>query len=190
MKKAISALIASIVIASCGTSRKTESGKTEHVIDSMGTAITRNESSNRVVDTTVTQNGEIVITEIEFYQQDMEDADSSNHPSVADVELPGIGRVKGSVKRIRQTQVKQKDERRGQSSESSVSDESKSNAALKRRDKDEHKESTPVADPLRWRYIAFIVSIIVASVLLLYLKRQPFVRVIRNFITRIRGFLK
>lgn len=190
MKKTIFALIASIVLASCGTSRKAARDKTEHVIDSTGTAITRNESSDTFVDTTRTQTGEIVITEIEFYPPDMEDADSSKRPSVADVELPGTGRVKGSIKRITQTQVKQKDERRGQSKESSVSDESKTNAAVKRRDTDEHKESTPVADPFRWRYIAFIVAVIVAAVLFLYLKRQPFVRVIRNFITRIRGFLK
>ena len=120
----------------------------------------------------------------------MEDADSSKRPSVADVELPGTGRVKGSIKRITHIQVKQKDERRGQSKESSVSDESKTNADVKRRDTDERKESTPVSDPFRWRYIAFIVAVIVAAVMLLYLKRQPFVRVIRNFITRIRGFLK
>lgn len=190
MKKTIIALIASIVLASCGTSRKAAMDKTEHVIDSTGTAITRNESSETFVDTTRTQIGEIVITEIEFYKPDMEDADSSKRPSVADLELPGTGRVKGSFKRITQIQVKQKDERRGQSKESSVSDESKTNAAVKRRDTDEHKESTPVSDPFRWRYIAFIVAVIVAAVMLLYLKRQPFVRVIRNFITRIRGFLK
>lgn len=190
MKKTIFALIASIVLASCGTSRKAAMDKTEHVIDSTGTAITRQESSDKVIDTTRTQTGEIVITEIEFYPPDMEDADSSKRPSVADVELPGTGRVKGSIKRITQTQVKQKDERLGQSSESSVSDESKTNAAVKRRDTDEHKESTPVADPYRWRYIAFIVAVIVAAVLLLYLKRQPFVRTIKNLFARIRGFLK
>ena len=181
--------MSSIVLASCGTSRKAARDKTEHVIDSTGTAITRNESSDTFVDTTRTQTEEIVIAEIEFYTPDMEDADSSKRPSVAAVELPGPGRVKGSIKRITQTQVKQKDERRGQSKESSVSDESKTNPAVKRRDTNEHKESTPVADPFRWRYIAFIVAVIVAAVLLLCLKRQPFVRVIRNFITRIHGFL-
>ena len=190
MKKTIFALIASLVIASCSTSRKAARDKTEHVIDSTGTTIARNERTNTFVDTTRTQTGEIVITEIEFFTPDMEDADSSMRPSVADVELPGIGRVKGSVKRIKQTQVKQQDERRGQSGESSVSDESKSNAAVKRRDTDEHKESTPVADPFRWRYIAFIIAVIVAAVFLLYLKRQPLRNAIRNFITRIRGFLK
>ena len=190
MKKTIIALIASIVLASCGTSRKAAMDKTEHVIDSTGPAITRNESSETFVDTTRTQIGEIVITEIEFYKPDMEDADSSKRPSVADLELPGTGRVKGSIKRITHIQVKQKDERRGQSKESSVSDESKTNADVKRRDTDERKESTPVSDPFRWRYIAFIVAVIVAAVLLLCLKRQPFVRVIRNFITRIHGFLK
>ena len=190
MKKLVFLLLALTLLASCASTRKASRDVKETVLDSTSTNAAVSEKTNKAIDTTRTQTGEIVITEIEFYPPDMEDADSSKRPSVADVELPGTGRVKGSIKRITQTQVKQKDERRGQSKESSVSDESKTNAAVKRRDTDEHKESTPVADPFRWRYIAFIVAVIVAAVLLLYLKRQPFVRVIRNFITRIRGFLK
>lgn len=198
MKKTIIALIASIVLASCGTSRKAARDKTEHVIDSTGTAITRNESSDTFVDTTRTQTGEIIITEIEFFPPgDADNGDSTGFQVgnagniLADVNLSD-GRVKnaGAVKRIKQTHIKTKDERKGTSNENTEKAETKSNANVKRRDLDEHKFSEPAPDPYRWRYIAFIVAAILAVLVLLYLKRQPILCAIRNFVATIRRFLK
>lgn len=190
MNKTIFALIASVILASCATSRKAARHTTEHVVDSTGTEIARQESSDKMIDTTRTTTGEIVITEIEFFKPDTADAGSDKRPSVADVSLPSVGRVQGAVKRIKQTRIKQKEERRGKGEENTKSDESKSNANVKRRDKQRDSASTPVADPFRWRYIAFIVAVVAAAVLLLYLKRMPIVRKIKNFILQIRRFLK
>ena len=102
------------------------------------------------------------------------------------------GRVKnaGAVKRIKQTHIKTKDERKGTSNENTEKAETKSNANVKRRDLDEHKFSEPAPDPYRWRYIAFIVAAILAVMVLLYLKRQPILCAIRNFVATIRRFLK
>lgn len=192
MKKVLFLLIAAFVLASCGTSRKVTKDVVEYALDSTENHVAKTETTDKVVDTTRTQTGEIIITEIEFFNNGDVKTDSSGGNPDADTELdlPGIGKVKGSVKSVKQTQIKKTDERKGESKETKKKDEKQDNANLVRTGKEEHKDSTPVPDPYRWRYIAFIVAVILAAIVLLYMKRQPFVRTIKNFIARIRGFLK
>lgn len=192
MKKVLFLLIVAFVIASCGTSRKVTKDVVEYALDSTENHVTKTETTDKVIDTTRTQTGEIIITEIEFFNNGDVKTDSSGGNPDADTELdlPGIGKVKGSVKSVKQTQIKKTDERKGESKETKKKDEKQDNANLVRTGKEEHKDSTPVPDQYRWRYIAFIVAVILAAIVLLYMKRQPFVRTIKNFITRIRGFLK
>ena len=187
MKKVLFLLIAAFVLASCGTSRKVTKDVVEYALDSTENHVTKTETTDKVIDTTRTQTGEIIITEIVF---DKPDSSGGNPDADTELDLPGIGKVKGSVKSVKQTQIKKTDERKGESKETKKMDEKQDNANLVRTGKEEHKDSTPVPDPYRWRYIAFIVAVILAAIVLLYMKRQPFVRTIKNFITRIRGFLK
>lgn len=192
MKKILFALLV-VVLASCASSRKAAKDKSEHVIDSTATTETKTESSAKVIDTTRIETGEIIITEIEFYPPDADAAtDTSGTKGTTDVTLQGFGNLKntGGVKKVTQTQIRKTDEHKGTSEERTTAEESKSNANVTRRDKEEHKESTPVPDPYRWRYIAFIVAVLLAAIVLLYLKRQPILNVIRNFIASIRRFLK
>lgn len=192
MKKVLFLLIAAFVLASCGTSRKVTKDVVEYALDSTENHVTKTETTEKVIDTTRTQTGEIIITEIEFFNNGDVKTDSSGGNPDADTELdlPGIGKVKGNVKSVKQTQVKQTDERKGENKQTTASHEEKSNANVSRRDKVEHKDSTPGKDPYRWRYIAFIIAAIIAAAVLLYLKRQPILRVVRNFIMQIRRFLK
>lgn len=187
MKKTLIALLAAFLLISCGTARKVTKDVSEHAVDSTATQVTKTETTETVVDTSRTQTGEIIITEIVF---DKPDSSGGNPDGNAELDLPGIGKVKGKVKSVKQTQVKQTDEHKGESKQTTVSHEEKSNANVSRRDKEEHKDSTPGKDPYRWRYIAFIIAAIIAAAVLLYLKRQPILRVVRNFIMQIRRFLK
>jgi hypothetical protein len=198
MKKLVFLLLALILLASCASTRKASRDVKETVLDSTSTNAAVSEKTNKAIDTTRTQTGEIIITEIEFFPPgDADNGDSTGFQvgnagnSLADVNLSD-GRVKnaGVVKRIKQTHIKTKDERKGTSNENTEKAETKSNANVKRRDLDEHKFSEPTPDPYRWRYIAFIVAAILAVLVLLYLKRQPILCAIRNFVATIRRFLK
>jgi hypothetical protein len=198
MKKLVFLLLALTLLASCASTRKASRDVKETVLDSTSTNAAVSEKTNKAIDTTRTQTGEIIITEIEFFPPgDADNGDSTGFQVgnagniLADVNLSD-GRVKnaGAVKRIKQTHIKTKDERKGTSNENTEKAEIKSNANVKRRDLDEHKFSEPAPDPYRWRYIAFIVAAILAVMVLLYLKRQPILCAIRNFVATIRRFLK
>lgn len=198
MKKLVFLLLALTLLASCASTRKASRDVKETVLDSTSTNAAVSEKTNKTIDTTRTQTGEIIITEIEFFPPgDADNGDSTGFQVgnagniLADVNLSD-GRVKnaGAVKRIKQTLIKTKDERKGTSNENTEKAETKSNANVKRRDLDEHKFSEPAPDPYRWRYIAFIVAAILAVLVLLYLKRQPILCAIRNFVATIRRFLK
>ena len=197
MKKLVFLLLALTLLASCASTRKASRDVKETVLDSTSTNAAVSEKTNKAIDTTRTQTGEIIITEIEFFPPGDATNDSTSSQVgnagniLANVNLSN-GSVKnaGAVKRIKQTHIKTKDERKGTSNESTEKAETKSNANVKRRDLDEHKYSEPAPDPYRWRYIAFIVAAILAVLVLLYLKRQPILSAIHNFVATIRRFLK
>ena len=197
MKKLVFLLLALTLLASCASTRKASRDVKETVLDSTQTNVAVSEKNNKAIDTTRTQTWEIIITEIEFFPPGDATNDSTSSQVgnagniLADVNLSN-GSVKnaGAVKRIKQTHIKTKDERKGTSNESTEKAETKSNANVKRRDLDEHKYSEPAPDPYRWRYIAFIVAAILAVLVLLYLKRQPILSAIHNFVATIRRFLK
>lgn len=197
MKKLVFILLALTLLASCASTRKASRDMKETVLDSTQTNVAVSEKSNKAIDTTRTQTGEIIITEIEFFPPGDATNDSTSSQVgnagniLANVNLSN-GSVKnaGAVKRIKQTHIKTKDERKGTSNESTEKAETKNNANVKRRDLDEHKYSEPAPDPYRWRYIAFIVAAILAVLVLLYLKRQPILSAIHNFVATIRRFLK
>ncbi len=197
MKRTIFALIALTMFASCATTRKTNKDLKESVLDSTQINSEKTESSTTFVDTTRTTTGEVIITEIEFFTPGSVNADSTGVQVgntggiISDVEISGgIIKNAGAVKSIKQTKIQSHEERNGKTEETNMKKDVENKASLTRKEKEEHKATEPTADPYRWRYIAFIVSALLAVLVVLYLKSQPIFRCLKNFFARIREFFE
>lgn len=208
MKKIITFIALLVMLASCGATKK--AAKTNYAtLDSLKVERVSSEQTNKIVDTTRTEQGKITITEIEFFPPTVADAEpkledftktfkdleDENFESMdtspkatttnANVDVQNFGNIKGSVKSIKQTVIESDVEEKGKSEESSESNETESAATVTKTTESTDKNQEPTPDPYRWRYIFFIALLGVA--LLLYLKRTPIVNWIRKILS---GILK
>ena len=203
MKKIITFIALLVMLASCGATKK--AAKTNYAtLDSLKVERVSSEQTNKIVDTTRTEQGKITITEIEFFPpteieqpqpKPTKPKDSDNKvadepkktqpTTTASVDLANVGKVQGAVKSIKQTVIESDVEEKGKSEESSESNETESAATVTKTTESTDKNQEPTPDPYRWRYIFFIALLGVA--LLLYLKRTPIVNWIRKILS---GILK
>ena len=211
MKKIITFIALLVLLASCGATKK--AAKTNYAaLDSLTVERATSEQTNKIVDTTRTEQGKITITEIEFFPPTVEDSDAQkledftqtfkdleddNYRNMdtrpqattnANVNVQNFGNVKGSVKSIKQTVIESNVEQKGESEESSGKQESESSANVAKVEESTDKQQEPTPDPYRWRYIFFIALLFVA--VLLYLKRTPFVDWIKKILQGIVKILR
>ena len=155
--------------------------------------------TEKVVDTTKTENGKITITEIEFYplvdSEELQDkanatttVQSPKQSNVAGVNLSNVGNIKNAaIKSIKQTTIEKSSEQKGESKESSESKVEQKEAVATKNDQTSQMQISPAPDPYRWRYIFYILLLI--GVALLYLKRVPVLNWIKKILSGIRRIL-
>lgn len=206
MKKIITFIALLVMLASCGATKKAIK-TTETQLDSLTVAKVVSEQTEKVVDTTRTEHGKVTITEIEFFPpteieqpQPEHDKPKDSDNKVADepkktqptttasVDLANVGKVQGAVKSIKQTVIESNVEEKGESKESSDTQESESSANVAKVEESSDKQQEPTPDPYRWRYIFFLALLCVA--VLLYLKRTPFVNWIKKILQGIVKILQ
>lgn len=205
MKRTIFFILLALILASCASTRKIQETTAAVVVESETINEASKTETERVIDTTRTEHGKVVITEIIFDTtpvvspaEDKPDARASPAPAsdkkvdndtrpttpTASVTIPGFGQVSGKIKSIRQTVIESDNETKGESKESEKQEETKCNANVSVAEETHNRIEAPAPDPRRWQYIFYIVAI--ASVVLLYLKRVP----ILNWIKRIMAGLR
>lgn len=212
MKKIIAFIALLIVLASCGTTKKLQTTHTSFA-DSTATSSSAAQKVEKIIDTTRTDNKKITITEIEFYPPSVDDepkfgmdtTTKDNDTSTvkethdkpkdepkgkparnADVAVLNFGNVKGTVKSIKQTVIESNVEERGESKESSESEEAENATSMTQAELKEEIDETPTADPKRWRYIFYIMMLLVAVAAFLYIKRAPIVEWLKKILSGIR----
>lgn len=202
MKRIIAMIAILVLLVSCGTTRKASESRQTSYIDSMTVQQVETKDLSKIIDTTRTEHGKVTITEIEFFPppppiledakprkledspKKVENTDESKPTKTADVEMPGVGKVKGAVKSIKQTVIESDVEEKGESKESEKQEQCKSEANAIREESDIQLKESPAPDPYRWRY-AFYLSLLCVAVLL-YLKRTPILNWIKKILAGIR----
>lgn len=202
MKRVFFFFFVALMLASCASTRKIQETTTSVSVDSTSVRETATHESEKVIDTTRTEHGKVVITEIIFDTTpapspatDKPDARASPDTSASDkpapahtpaatVNIPGFGQVSGNIKSIRQTVLESDKETKGESKESEKQEESKCNANVSVAEENNHRVEQPAPDPKRWRYIFYIVA--VGAIALLYLKRVPILNWIKRILSGLR----
>lgn len=203
MKRVFFFIVLSLMLVSCASTRKIQESTATISVDSVSVQEMTKHESEKVVDTTRTEHGKVIITEIIFDTTPVvspatESPDARASPDkvvndapdnertnpTASVEIGGFGKVSGNIKAIRQTVIESDNETKGQSKESDKQEESKCNANVTVAETTHERINEPAPDPKRWRYIFYIVAI--GAVVLLYLKHVP----ILNWIKRVLAGLR
>lgn len=177
-------LIMLVMLVSCRATRNVEQQSIKGNVDSVTTDYTHTEMGKRLVDTTRTEMGKVTITEITFFHPDSLPEDTQ---LIADARLPALGNVKGAIKGIKQMTIEKGIEQSGKSDESKESTESRSYAELSKRQSQVQKQETAKPSS-NCRYAICSVALL-ATALLLYLKRKPILNQIRKILAGIRKVL-
>lgn len=190
MKKIAFIIGCIFVIIGCSTTKKTM-----QTHESLGVSTEKTESKashvERFVDTTKTDKKKITITEIEFYpptpniDKPDEEPPKQNESNAKGVSLSNIGNIdNAAIKSIKQTTIEADTEEKGESRESESNESAKNEAIISNSEKNTNSEVAPAPDPYRWRYIFYI--LIVALIVLLYLKRVPVLNWIKTILSNVR----
>lgn len=202
MKKFITLVVAFGLFVSCGTTRKLQQSTQKSRIDSTTTHEVGKAERESVVDTTRTEHGKVIITEIEFFppteieqpqppepekSKKKDNPKDSDPPTTASIDLSNVGKIQGAVKSIKQTVIESQVEQKGESRDTEKQEQCKSNANVLRKESNIQKKEAPAPDPYRWRY-AFYISLLFVAVLL-YLKHTPILNWIKKILAGIRRIL-
>lgn len=175
--KSIILIFLTLIFTACASTKKS-TNISEHKVDSFSIATTAAVQFEHIVDTTTTESGRVVITEIEFLQSDTSNIIerlSINNGSLDIVDVRGK-----SIKSIKQTAIGHEEERKGKSKEKHDGNEHKQVALLQKENVQQTKRVSPTPDPFRWRYI-FYLSIVI-FLILLYFKRMPIINQIKKIL--------
>ena len=202
MKRVFFFIVVALMLASCASTRKIQETTASVSVDSTSVKETARHESEKVVDTTRTEHGKVVITEIIFDTApatspatDKPDARASPGTSASDkpaptqapaatVNISGFGQVSGNIKSIRQTVIESDNETKGESKESEKQEESKCNANVSVAEENNQRVEQPSPDHKRWRYYFYLAA--VGVVVLLYLKRVPIINWIKRILSGLR----
>lgn len=201
MKRVFFFFVLALMLASCASTRKIQETTTSVSVDSVSVKETAKHESEKVVDTTRTEHGKVVITEIIFDTtpapspatdpdaRASPDTSASDKPATtqtpaATVNIPGFGQVSGNIKSIRQTVLESDNETKGKSKESERQEESIRNANVSVAEENNQRVEQPAPDPKRWRYYFYLAAI--GILVLLYLKRVPIINWIKRILSGLR----
>lgn len=171
-------LILSVLLAACSSTRKVVEVSTDKV-DSISLSTATTVKAERLIDSTKTEKGRLVVTEIEFLQ-----SDSLNNTiaslSIRDGTLNVVGVKGNAVKSIRQTIIEEHRESKGESRDSHEGREQKQYVSSHKENMKQTKQVSPAPDPYRWRYVFYLSLVILTGVL--YFKRIPIINWIKKML--------
>nr|DAK21598.1 MAG TPA: hypothetical protein [Caudoviricetes sp.] len=176
--KRIAIMLAVALVASCSLKKKSVDTSVVKV-DSTAVTTSSRAKVERLVDTTTTTTGRIVVTEVEFATDSTAGAIESIVFGASGVEVAGItGRP---IRSIKQQVFESVHERKGESQEREEGEESKQSASVQREVSRMSKVLAPAPDPYRWRYI-FSLALIGCGVAI-YVKRAPVIGWLRRMLS-------
>lgn len=175
--KRIAIMLAVALVASC--SLKKRSVDTSVVkVDSTAVTATSRAKVERLVDTTTTTTGRVVVTEVEFATDSTAGTIGSVVFGAGGIEVAGVtGRP---IRSIKQQVFESIQERKGESQEREESEESKQSASVQREDSRVSMVIAPAPDPYRWRYIFYLA--LIGCGVVLYAKRTPVIGWLRRIL--------
>lgn len=177
MKRAVIMLAVAMVV-SCSLKKKSVDTSVVKV-DSAAVTATSKAKVERLVDTTITTTGRVVVTEVEFATDSTAGTIGSIVFGASGIEVAGItGRP---VSSIRQQVFESIHERKGESQESEEGEESKQSASVRSESSRVSKVLAPAPDPYRWRYIFYLALVGIAVVV--YAKRVPVIGWLRRMLS-------
>ena len=169
-------MLAALLVACSSTKRVVDVSASK--VDSVSIATTTDMQVERLIDTTTTERGRVVITEIEFSQSDTSDVIANL--SIRDGTL-NIGAIRGKpIKSIKQTAIEHEYERKGESKEKHDGKEQKLFASLQKENVKKTKQVAPAPDPYKWRYIFYLSLVLLTGIL--YFKRMPIINWIKKML--------
>ena len=175
--KRIAIMLAVALVASCSLKKKSVDTSVVKV-DSTAVAVSSKAKVERLVDTTITTTGRVVVTEVEFATDSTAGAVESITFGASGIEVAGItGRP---VRSIKQQVIESVHERKGESKESEEGEESKQSASVQRQDSRVSRVIAPAPDPYRWRYIFYLA--LIGCGVVLYAKRTPVIGWLRRIL--------
>ena len=197
MKKIFLFILVLLVFISCGTTKKLQQADIDRFIDSSAVTNTEKVKTQTLVDTTKTEKNKITITEIEFFPpvEDCQPSDTRKvqspptkrkEPKGSSADVKSFGDVHGNIKSIKQTVIESSIQEKGESDDSKETEKDEKSSAVKKDESKVVKESEPTGDPYKWRYIFYILSLLVAVSVFLYIKRVPVLNLIKKILSGIR----
>lgn len=176
MKRAV-IMLAVALVASCSLKKKSVDTSVVKV-DSTAVTATSRAKIERLVDTTITTTGRVVVTEVEFATDSAAGTIGSVVFGASGIEVAGVtGRP---IRSIKQQVFESIQERKGESQESEEGEESKQSASVRSEVSRASRVIAPAPDPYRWRYI-FCLALIGCGVIL-YAKRTPVIGWLRRIL--------
>lgn len=180
MMKNVFLILMVMFLMSCGASEKTVMTN-EMKLDSLTVANSASGQTEKYIDVTSVEKGKITVTEIEFFEpQNVTDNKVQNHTYPTTNEQLN---TQTPIKSIKHTVMETDKEDKEESKEVVKMDESGNVTTVEKmiEETDEHKEPAP--DPYRWRYIFFILLIVIG--VFLYFRKSPIVKNIVKFFTNL-----
>lgn len=175
--KRIAIMLAVALVASCSLKKKSVDTSVVKVDSTAVTAISK-ARVERLVDTTTTMTGRVVVTELEFATDSTGGAIESIVLGASGIAVAGVtGRP---IRSIRQHTFESIHERKGESQESEEGEESKQSASVHRESSRVSKVLAPAPDPYRWRYIFYLA--LIGCGVVLYAKRTPVIGWLRRIL--------
>lgn len=177
--KFIALCLVALLIAACSTSRKLEKNTDKVVADSVS------ESISKVVDTTKTESGESIITEIIFF------GDSARAPDLPELIIDKDGKmtIKGGkgVKSIKQTAIRSNVVKNGKTTEKERNTTTKDKATVHKEKKhNEVAKTSRRSNVWTWAIAASIVAVLV-----LFMRyRKPILAWLRKLLASMRKDLE
>ena len=183
--KFIALCLVALLIATCSTSRKLEKNTDKVVADSVSESISKVADVSKVVDTTKTESGESIITEIIFF------GDSARAPDLPELIIDKDGKmtIKGGkgVKSIKQTAIRSNVVKNGKTTEKERNTTTKDKATVHKEKKhNEVAKASRSSNVWTWAIAASIVAVIV----LLMRYRKPILVWLRKLLASMRKDLE
>lgn len=184
--KFIALCLVALLIAACSTSRKLEKNTDKVVADSVSESISKVADVSKVVDTTKTESGESIITEIIFF------GDSSRAPDLPELIIDKDGKmtIKGGngVKSIKQTAIRSNVMKNGKTTEKERNTTTKDKATVHKEKKHNEVAKTSRRSNV-WTWWAIAASIV--AVLVLFMRyRKPILAWLRKLLASMRKDLE
>lgn len=178
--KFIALCLVALLIAACSTSRKLEKNTDKVVADSVSESISKVADVSKVVDTTKTESGESIITEIIFF------GDSAHAPDLPELIIDKDGKmtIKGGkgVKRIKQTAIRSNVVKNGKTTEKERNTTTKDKA---------NKHNEVAKTSRRSNVWTWAIAASIVAVLVLFMRyRKPILAWLRKLLAYMRKDLE